>query len=115
MGTIVEMLSDDKGIIWPEAIAPYKVYLVSIGEQGAVEAERLYDELTAMGIEVLFDDRDERPGTKFADAELMGIPVRVTVSDRLLADNTYEYTERKTGETSILTREELLAKLIPNS
>ena len=111
MGTIVEMLSDDKGIIWPEAIAPYKVYLVSIGEQGAVEAERLYDELTARGIEVLFDDRDERPGTKFADAELMGIPYRLTVSDRLVEQNKLELTKRLDGQTSLLTASEVLAIL----
>ena len=111
MGTIVEMLSDDKGIIWPEAIAPYKVYLVSIGEQGAVEGERLYDELTAMGIEVLFDDRDERPGTKFADAELMGIPYRLTVSDRLVEQNKLELTKRLDGQTSLLTASEVLAIL----
>ncbi len=111
MGTIVEMLSDDKGIIWPEAIAPYKVYLVSIGEQGAVEAERLYDELTARGVEVLFDDRDERPGTKFADAELMGIPYRLTVSDRLVEQNKLELTKRLDGQTSLLTASEVLAIL----
>ena len=111
MGTIVEMLSDDKGIVWPEAIAPYKVYLVSIGEQGAVEAERLYDELTARGVEVLFDDRDERPGTKFADAELMGIPYRLTVSDRLVEQNKLELTKRLDGQTSLLTASEVLAIL----
>ena len=111
MGTIVEMLSDDKGIIWPEAIAPYKVYLVSIGEQGAVEAERLYDELTARGVEVLCDDRDERTGTKFADAELMGIPYRLTVSDRLVEQNKLELTKRLDGQTSLLTASEVLAIL----
>ena len=111
MGTIVEMLSDDKGIVWPEAIAPYKVYLVSIGEKGAVEAERLYDELTAKGVEVLFDDRDERPGTKFAEAELMGIPYRLTVSDRLVEQNKLELTKRLDGQTSLLTASEVLAIL----
>ncbi len=111
MGTIVEMLSDDMGIVWPEAIAPYKVYLVSIGEKGAVEAERLYDELTARGIEVLFDDRDERPGTKFADAELMGIPYRLTVSDLLVEQNKIELTKRLDGQTSLLTASEVLAIL----
>lgn len=111
MGVIVEKMSDDKGIVWPESIAPYAVYLVSIGKEGAVEADKLYDELTARGIEVLYDDRDERPGTKFADAELMGIPTRVTVSDRGVEAGTYEYTKRASGETNILTRDELLAKL----
>ena len=111
MGVIVEKMSDDKGIVWPESIAPYALYLVSIGKEGAVEADKLYDELTARGIEVLYDDRDERPGTKFADAELMGIPTRVTVSDRGVEAGTYEYTKRASGETNILTRDELLAKL----
>lgn len=111
MGTVVEMLSDDKGIIWPEAIAPFKVYLVSIGENGAKEADMLYDELTARGVEVLYDDRDERPGAKFADAELMGIPYRVTVSDRGIEAGTYELTERATGQTNLLTRHDLVATL----
>jgi len=115
MGVIVEKFADDKGIVWPAAIAPAMVYLVQIGKESQQHADELYATLMEHGVEVIYDDRDERPGAKFADAELMGIPVRVTVSDRLLADNTYEYTERKTGETSILTREELLAKLIPNS
>lgn len=111
MGVIVEKMSDGKGIIWPEAIAPYSVYLVSIGERGTAEADKLYDELTARDIEVLYDDRDERPGTKFADSELIGIPIRVTVSDRGVEAGTYEYTERTSGETSVLTHGELLAKL----
>ncbi len=111
MGVIVEKMSDDKGIVWPEAIAPYGIYLVSIGEKGQAEADKLYDELTARGMEVLYDDRDERPGTKFADSELLGIPHRVTVSDRGVDAGTYEYTLRASGETSVLTRDELLAKL----
>lgn len=111
MGTIVEILADEKGIVWPESVAPYRVYLVSIGEKGAAEADVLYDELTVQGVEVLYDDRDERPGAKFADAELMGIPQRVTVSDRGLEGGTYELTSRLTGETQILTRDELIAKL----
>ena len=81
------------------------------GEQGAVEAERLYDELTARGVEVLFDDRDERPGMKFADAELMGIPYRLTVSDRLVEQNKLELTKRLDGQTSLLTASEVLAIL----
>lgn len=112
MGVIVEKFADDKGMVWPENIAPAKVYLVQIGsEASTAHAAELYGELQTKGIEVLFDDRDERPGTKFADAELMGIPYRVTVSDRLIEAGQYEFTERKTGETKLLTREELLAKL----
>lgn len=112
MGTIAEILSDDKGLVWPENIAPFKVYLVRIGGADAVaQADALYEELTLGGIEVLYDDRDVNPGQKFADSELIGIPYRVTVSDRLMADEMYELTERKDGEKRLLTREQLLAKL----
>lgn len=112
MGLIAEHFSDDKGLVWPENVAPAKVYLVRIGQEQAVQhADELYDELTADGIEVLYDDRDERPGNKFADAELMGIPYRVTVSDRLIEAGQYEFTPRTGGETILLTRDELLAKL----
>ncbi len=112
MGVIVEKFADEKGIVWPESIAPAKVYLVQIGgDASKQQANELYDTLQAKGIEVIYDDRDERPGAKFADAELMGIPYRVTVSDRLLADQKFELTSRKGGETILLTRDELLAKL----
>lgn len=111
MGVIVEKSADEKGIVWPASVAPFGVYLVSIGESGARAADELYQCLTDEGIEVLYDDRDERPGAKFADAELMGIPNRVTVSDRLVEQNMVELTVRATGETSVLTREDLLATL----
>lgn len=112
MGLIAEHFSDDKGLVWPEELAPAKVYLVRIGGDAAVaHADELYEELTARGVEVIYDDRDERPGAKFADAELMGIPYRVTVSDRLLENGQYEFTARTTGETLLLTRPQLLDKL----
>jgi prolyl-tRNA synthetase len=112
MGVIVEKFADEKGIVWPESVAPYKVYLVRIGGDEAIKhADELYKELTDKGIEVLYDDRDERPGTKFADSELMGIPHRVTVSDRLIEAGEYELTERVGGTTRTLTREALLATL----
>lgn len=112
MGVIAEHFSDDKGLVWPVNIAPFAVYLVRIGGDAAIKhADELYEELKGRGIEVLYDDRDERPGAKFADAELMGIPHRVTVSDRLLAENKYEYTQRTTGETRTLTADELRAIL----
>ncbi len=112
MGVLAEHFSDDKGLVWPESVAPMKVYLVRIGGDEAVKhADELYDELTSKGIEVLYDDRDERPGTKFADAELMGIPYRVTVSDRLIETNQYEYTVRASGETTVLTRDELIDRI----
>lgn len=112
MGLIAEHFSDDKGLVWPESVAPAKVYLVRIGGEVAVEhADALYQELTSKGIEILYDDRDDRPGAKFADAELMGIPYRLTVSDRLIEAGQYELTSRATGETILLTHSELLAKL----
>jgi len=111
MGVVAEHFSDEKGLVWPENIAPFKVYLISIGDNGKSQADVLYDQLTAKGIEVLYDDRDERPGAKFADAELMGIPYRVTVSDRLIAEEKYEFTTRQSGETKLLTHTELLDTL----
>jgi prolyl-tRNA synthetase len=112
MGLIAEHFADDKGLVWPEAVAPAKVYLVRIGGEAATaHADELYEELQAQGITVLYDDRDVRPGEKFADAELLGIPHRVTVSDRTLESHEYEYTQRASGETKLLTREQLLAKL----
>lgn len=116
MGVIVEKFADEKGIVWPLNVAPYTVYIVRIGGEAAIaEADKLYDELKSRGVTVVYDDRDERPGTKFADAELMGIPYRVTVSDRLIEQKAYEFAERASGESSLLTREELFAKIIPNS
>ncbi len=112
MGLIAEHFADGKGLVWPENVAPAKVYLVSIGEGAAVEqADRLYEQMITAGIDVLYDDRDERAGAKFADAELLGIPYRVTVSDRLLEGGKFELTLRTSGETDLLTPEELLAKL----
>lgn len=112
MGLIAEHFADDKGLVWPENVAPAKVYLVRIGDEAAIkQADDLYEQLTSQGITVLYDDRDVRPGEKFADSELIGIPHRVTVSDRLVAEDKFEYTERSSGETQLLTRDDLLAKL----
>lgn len=111
MGVIVEKFADDKGLVWPDNIAPFRVYLVSIGSGGAAVADDLYTKLQKAGIEVLYDDRDARPGEKFADAELMGLPYRITTSDRLASEQKFELTVRATGETSLLTISELLDKL----
>lgn len=112
MGVVAEHFSDDRGLVWPKNIAPFTVYLVRIGNEAAIaHADELYAELTARGVEVLYDDRNERPGAKFADAELMGIPYRVTVSDRLIEAGQYEYTPRTGGETELLTRDELFARI----
>jgi len=113
MGLLAEHFSDDKGLVWPENVAPYKIYLVRIGEGDVIAcADGLYEELINKGIEVLYDDRDVHIGQKFNDSELIGIPYRVTVSDRMLAEGTFELVERKNGEKNLLTREQLLAKLV---
>ena len=107
MGVIAEKYADEKGLVWPESIAPFKYYLVGIGENGTSEAERFY-----IGREntVLFDDRDKRPGEKFADAELMGIPYRIVISDKTLEAGEAELTKRVTGETERVKLEELFEK-----
>jgi prolyl-tRNA synthetase len=110
MGTIVEVLSDDKGIIWPEGISPFKVHLLSLGKEKDIlsEAEKLYKELIKKGIEVLFDDRDDiSAGEKFADSDLIGIPYRVVISKRSLADGGYEVKKRIDTSGKIMGREEL--------
>lgn len=99
MGVIAEKFADEKGLVWPESVAPFKYYLVGIGEEGTKRAEELYKEHPDV---ILYDDRDIRTGEKFADAELMGIPYRVVVSDRSLADGSIEITERETGKTSLV-------------
>jgi prolyl-tRNA synthetase len=110
MGVLAEHFADDKGLVWPEEIAPFKVYLVSIGNV-AEQATELYKKLEAAGVSVLFDDRNERPGAKFADAELIGLPYRVTISERLLGEGKLEFTRRNGGETQLLTLDELLATI----
>lgn len=104
MGVIAEKFADDKGLVWPENIAPYKYYIVAIGEEGNRIASELENEHPET---ILFDDRDARVGEKFADSELMGIPYRIVISDKTLAENKVEWTERKSGETKLLTLEEL--------
>ena len=109
MGVIVEKFADDKGLVWPEEIAPARVHLVQIGKESVAAADELYDTLKQAGISVLYDDRAARPGEKFADAELLGMPTRVTVSDRLLASGSYEVQDRATGTVRTLTLPQLLA------
>jgi prolyl-tRNA synthetase len=112
-GVIVEKLSDDKGIVWPEAIAPYRVYLAPLGTDDAVQvvADELYNVLTDAGISVLYDDRDERPGTKFADADLLGIPMRVVISAKTVANAQYEVKHRTAAEPEMLDKAALLERL----
>ena len=113
MGVIVEKFADDKGIVWPENIAPAKVGLVSIGDQGSAMADELYNSLASRGVETLYDDRSNvRPGEKFADAELMGLPWMITASDRNAEQKMFEVTNRSSGETRMLTADELVDTLM---
>lgn len=110
MGVVVEKFADAKGIVWPKNIAPATVYLASIGGNESVRehANFLYKYLTDAGIEVLYDDRDMRPGEKFADADLMGIPYRVVVSDKTLASGMYEVKARTADQPQFLDKESLI-------
>jgi prolyl-tRNA synthetase len=102
MAVIVECHHDERGIVWPLAVAPFSVVIV-VAQSEDVEVAKagaaIYEQLTAAGVEVIIDDRTERAGVKFRDAELTGIPLRVTVGKRGLAEGTAEITERATGET----------------
>ena len=104
MGVIVEKYADDKGLVWPEAVAPFKYHLIGIGENGLKRAEEFY---VGHEDEVLVDDRDLRPGEKFADAELMGMPYRIVISDKTLAEDSAEVTDRRTGESKLVKLSEL--------
>ncbi len=112
VGAAIEQNHDDNGIIWPAPLAPFDVVLVPINmhrsEAVREAAEALYAELTEYGLDVLFDDRDVRPGVKFADAELIGIPHRLVVSDRGLEAGELEYRHRRDEESRNLNREEAL-------
>lgn len=99
MGVIAEKFADEKGLVWPEAVAPFKYYLVGIGEKGLAEAEKIYAEHRDA---ILFDDREVRPGEKFADSELIGLPYRIVISDKTLASGSAEVTNRATGEAKMV-------------
>ena len=114
LASIVECHHDERGIVWPLAVAPFSVVIVvaQSNDPGVAAAgEALYEELTAAGVEVIIDDRAERAGVKFSDAELTGIPYRITVGKRSLAEGTAELTERLTGETRKVALGSLVAEL----
>lgn len=109
VGMIAEHFSDDRGLVWPENVAPFKVYLARLGQEETVvaAADTLYDTLRQIGVEVLYDDRDARPGEKFADADLLGIPHRVVVSAKTVEQGNFEYKKRTEAESSMLDAESL--------
>ncbi len=106
MGAIVEVLSDDMGIVWPEEIAPFSVHLISLNKND--EAEKLYAELVAKGITVLYDDREGSAGGKFADADLLGIPTRIVVSEKSLVAGGVEVKKRTEKESKIISLAEII-------
>lgn len=107
MGTLVEVFHDEKGIVWPQNIAPFQVYLAAVGKDEEVYeiSEQIYQQLAAAGIEVLYDDRKDKkigPGQKFGDSDLIGLPYRVVVSERNMKDGLAEVSCRKTGEVEMV-------------
>ena len=120
LAAVVEQKHDDQGIIWPSTIAPYQVYLCALGmndPEVAAAAEKLYSELEAEGVEVLFDDRLESPGVKFNDADLLGMPLRVVVSSRTLKSQSAEIKPRAEKESQLVPFEQVLSKVkeLPSS
>lgn len=110
MGVIVEKFADEKGLVWPASVAPFSLHLISLGKEGTEAhkiGEDLYAKLIAQGVEVLFDDRDEGAGSKFADSDLIGIPMRVVVSEKSLTAGGVEIKERKGEKSEIVSVEEL--------
>lgn len=126
MGTLVETLADNKGIVWPEEVAPFRVHLLNlaVGDEACDKAaQELYDELTVKGVEVLYDDRaDARAGEKFADSDLLGIPHRVVVSKKTVADvsavagtkaeGKFEYKKRTESDVQLVAKESLVTLLV---
>lgn len=111
---VIEQCHDADGIIWPMAIAPYHVHIVPVNTADPAQqqtAEALYEQLRSRGVEVLLDDRDERPGVKFKDADLIGLPLRITVG-RKAGDGVVELKERATGQVSELTLEQAVAQIV---
>ena len=105
MGAIAEVYADDKGLVWPESIAPFKYHLIAIGEKAEKIANDLYDKKPDS---FLYDDREDlRVGEKFADADLIGLPYRIVISDKTLAENSVEITDRKTGNSKLIPLDKL--------
>lgn len=111
MGVLAEKLSDEKGLVWPVNTAPFHVYMATIGDVSE-DADKLYEDLTKASIEVLYDDRDVRPGDKFADADLMGVPLRVVVSSRTLENDSVELKARTEDDSEQIKLTDIIDVLI---
>jgi len=115
MGVIVEKFADEKGIVWPESVAPYLVHLVELsnGDTDIKDfADGIYNTFNDNGVHVLYDDRDARAGEKFNDSDLLGMPYRIVVSKKTKEEGKFEVVERKTGEVTFMTEEELRQKFL---
>jgi prolyl-tRNA synthetase len=114
LGAIIEASHDDKGIIWPEGVTPFHVGIVNL-RQGDVDTdgacEALYASIKALGLDPLYDDRDERAGAKFATMDLIGLPWRITVGPRGLKNGVVELTSRRTGESEEMTPEDAVLRV----
>lgn len=112
MGVIVEKMADEKGLVWPEAVAPYAVHLVSLGRAGdeiSAAADALYEDFAKAGVEALYDDRDMSAGAKFAESDVLGIPYRVVVGKEASETGRFEVVTRTGGAVQKFAREEIIA------
>lgn len=112
MGTVVETLSDEKGIVWPERIAPFKVHLVTLGADEDVlsYSREVYEKLWREDVTVLWDDRDKQPGQKFAESDLIGLPARIVISKKTIDEGKLEVKRRKNGEAQMMELAEIIAE-----
>ena len=109
MGTIVEIYNDDRGIIWPESVAPFDVHLILLNESLRSTSGEIYESLQKAGVEVLYDERmGKSVGEKFADSDLMGIPYRIVVSEKSMEKGGVEFKKRSEEESSIIKKEDIL-------
>ncbi|MNL39089.1 Proline--tRNA ligase [compost metagenome] len=117
LSAVVEQHHDQNGILWPASLAPYQVHIVPLSAKDETQrglADELYERLTSLGIEVLLDDRDERPGVKFKDSDLIGIPLRIVIG-KLAKDRHVEWKERSKAEAEVLDFEDALVKIIEHT
>ena len=110
MGVIAEHFADDRGLVWPENVATFKVFIAQLGADKTVKdaSQKLYDDLTAAGVEVFWDDRDARPGEKFGDADLYGIPYRIVVSQKTVENKVFEVKKRTADQAEMLSHDQLI-------
>lgn len=114
MGTIVEVMCDEKGIVWPESVAPFDVHLIVVGDDEKTKkiTNDLYEELKQKKVDVLYDDREVSAGQKFADSDLIGIPIRIVVSDKTLKENKFEFKKRNEKDIRLVEKNELFKLIV---